>query len=75
MFPSSRFGASNNTDIVPPVLAMPVLSPSYLLNSAVTFTFSTDAQSGVASPAATLNGIPITSGTTLNSRTSAQTSR
>jgi len=57
----------NNTDIVPPALAMPVLSPSYLLNSAVTFTFSaTDAQSGVASLAATLNGVPITSGTTLN---------
>jgi hypothetical protein len=56
----------NNTDITPPVLTMPVLSSSYLLNSNVTFTFAaTDAQSGVASMLATLNGVPITSGSTV----------
>ncbi|HXH65694.1 MAG TPA: FG-GAP-like repeat-containing protein [Candidatus Limnocylindrales bacterium] len=56
----------NNTDITPPVLTMPVLSDSYLLNSSVTFSFgAVDSQSGVASLSATLNGAPITSGTTV----------
>jgi len=56
----------NNTDITPPVLTMPVLNPSYLLNSIVTFNFgATDAQSGVASIVATLNGVQIVSGTTV----------
>jgi len=56
----------NQTDITPPVLTMPVLNPSYLLNSAVEFDFSaTDSQSGVATISATLNGAPITSGTTV----------
>ena len=56
----------NNTDIKPPVLTMPVLNASYLLNSVVTFAFSaTDAQSGVASISATLNGAPIATGSTI----------
>src|SRR5262249_39005412 len=56
----------NKTDITPPVLTMPVLNVNYPLNSTVTFTFSaTDAQSGVAFIGATLNGTPITSGTTV----------
>jgi hypothetical protein len=56
----------NNTDITPPVLTMPSLASSYLLNASVTFNFSaTDAQSGIASMLATFNGVPITSGTTV----------
>jgi len=56
----------NNTDITPPVLIMPQLSASYLLNSVVPFVFSaSDTQSGVAEVVATLNDAPITSGTTV----------
>lgn len=56
----------NNTDTTPPVLTMPVLASSYFYNAQVTFTFgATDSQSGVAYTLATLNGAPITSGTTL----------
>jgi len=55
-----------NLDKTPPVLTMPTLAPSYLLNSSLTFNFgATDALSGVASMQATFNGTPITSGTTL----------
>jgi hypothetical protein len=55
-----------NLDKTPPVLTMPTLASSYLLNSKLTFTFgATDALSGVASMQATFNGAPITSGTTV----------
>jgi hypothetical protein len=55
-----------NLDKTPPVLTMPALAPSYLLNSKFTFTFgATDALSGVASMQAAFNGAPIISGTTV----------
>jgi hypothetical protein len=55
-----------NLDKTPPVLTMPVLAASYLLNSTLTLNFgATDALSGVATMQATLNGAPIVSGTTV----------
>jgi hypothetical protein len=55
-----------NLDKTPPVLTMPTFASSYLLNSSLTLNFgATDALSGVASMQATLNGTPVTSGTTL----------
>jgi len=55
-----------NLDKTLPVLTMPTLASSYLLNSTLTFNFAaTDALSGVASMQATFNGTPITSGTTV----------
>jgi hypothetical protein len=55
-----------NLDKTPPSLTMPVLAPSYLLNATLTFTFgASDSLSGLASRQATLNGNPITSGSTL----------
>ena len=55
-----------NLDKTPPVLTMPTLAPSYLLNSTLTLNFgATDALSGVATTQATFNGAPITSGTTV----------
>jgi hypothetical protein len=55
-----------NLDKTPPSLTMPVLAPSYLLNATLTFTFgASDSLSGLASMQASLNGNPITSGSTL----------
>jgi FG-GAP-like repeat len=55
-----------NLDKTPPVLTMPTLAASYLLNSSLTLTFgATDALSGLATMQATLNGVPITSGSTV----------
>lgn len=55
-----------NLDKTPPVLTMPVFAASYLLNSTYTFNFgATDALSGVATMQATLNGTPVTSGSTV----------
>ena len=55
-----------NLDKTPPVLTMPAFAASYLLNSSLTVTFgSSDALSGLATQQATLNGVPITSGTTV----------
>jgi hypothetical protein len=53
-------------DLTPPVLTMPTLASSYLLNSKLTLNFSaTDALSGLASMQGTLNGAPVTSGSTV----------
>jgi hypothetical protein len=55
-----------NLDKTPPVLTMPVFAASYLLNSSYTFNFgATDTLSGVATIHATLNGAPVTSGSTV----------
>lgn len=55
-----------NLDETPPVLTMPTLGASYLLNSTVTLNFgATDALSGVATMQATLNGAPVTNGSTV----------
>lgn len=55
-----------NLDKTPPTLTMPVLASSYLLNSSLTLTFgASDSLSGLASMQATLNGSPVTSGTTV----------
>jgi ankyrin repeat protein len=55
-----------NLDKTPPVLTMPTLAPSYLLNSSLTLTFgAADALSGMATMQATLNGTPVTSGSTV----------
>jgi len=55
-----------NLDKTPPSLTMPTLAPSYLLNATLTFTFgASDSLSGLASMQATLNGTPVTSGSTL----------
>ena len=56
----------NNTDLTPPTLTMPAFAPSYVYESLLTLTFgATDAQSGVFSMAATLNGAPVVSGQTV----------
>lgn len=53
-------------DKTPPVLTMPVLAASYLVNSTLTFNFgATDALSGLATMQATFNGSPIASGATV----------
>lgn len=55
-----------NLDKTPPVLTMPTFAPSYLLNSTLTLNFAAvDALSGVATMQATLNGTPVTSGSTV----------
>jgi hypothetical protein len=55
-----------NLDKTPPVLTMPTLASSYLLNATLTLNFSaTDTLSGVATMQATLNGTPIASGATV----------
>src|SRR5262249_36915031 len=53
-------------DKTPPALDLPVLAPSYGYKSSLKFTFSaSDALSGLESQRATLNGNPVSSGTTL----------
>ncbi len=55
-----------NLDKTAPVLTMPALAASYVYNASLTLTFgATDALSGFASSQGTLNGSPITSGTTV----------
>jgi len=55
-----------NLDKTPPSLTMPSLASSYLLNATFTFTFgASDSLSGLASMQGTLNGSPVTSGSTL----------
>jgi hypothetical protein len=54
-----------NLDKTPPVLAMPVLAPSYVYNASLMLTFnSSDALSGIAISEATFNGSAVVSGTT-----------
>jgi len=53
----------NDTDLTPPTLTMPALAPSYVYNASVTLTFgATDAESGIYSIEATLNGVPLSDG-------------
>jgi hypothetical protein len=54
-------------DKTPPSLTMPTLAASYALNAAVTLSFAaSDSMSGLSSVTATLNGVPVSSGTTLS---------
>jgi len=53
-------------DKTPPVLTMPALAASYLLNSTLTLNFgASDALSGMATMQATLNGAPVANGSTV----------
>jgi len=57
---------SINLDKTLPTLAMPSLAASYVYNASLTLTFgASDALSGLAGSAATFNGAPVVSGTTL----------
>ena len=64
---SSSATVSNiNIDKTAPVLTMPSLAGSYGLNSSLTLTFAaTDALSQIATQSATLNGNPVSSGSTV----------
>jgi hypothetical protein len=56
----------NDTDLTPPSLTMPNLASSYVYNSSLTLRFGAeDAESGIFSIEATLNGVPVSSGQTV----------
>lgn len=53
-------------DKTPPSITMPTLAASYALNASVTLSFAaSDSLSGLSSVNATLNGVPVSSGSTL----------
>lgn len=55
-----------NLDKAAPVLTLPSLASSYSLNSSITMTFAAaDALSNIATQSATLNGNPVSSGSTV----------
>ena len=55
-----------STDTTPPALTMPSLAVYYKVGSSVVLTFAaTDTQTGIASVSATLNGNPVSSGSTV----------
>lgn len=57
---------SYKIDKTPPTLTLPALAESYLLHSAVTFSFgAADSLSDVASLSATLNGVSVSNGSTI----------
>ena len=63
---SSAMVSNIHIDKTVPVLTMPSLAGSYGLNSSLTLTFAaSDALSGIATQSATLNGNPVSSGSTV----------
>ena len=64
--PSAVLSGSQSADITPPMLIMPLLASTTILNATATLSFSaTDSESGVASVMATLNGVGVTNGQTI----------